>query len=84
MAEEKLSPIILLEDEPLDSVLCTFLGWLGTMCVLVLLLIYFSDYFGRATECFIPERKGVKEFDDRLARWKSGFMKRDHPSYVWF
>lgn len=48
---DSLEPIILLEDEPLDSVLGKWLSWMLVMIIFVMILIYFSNYFAKSTEC---------------------------------
>ena len=52
---DQLEPIILLEDEPITSVLGKWLAWMLVMIIFVMILIYFSNYFAKSTECM---RKG--------------------------
>lgn len=48
---DQLEPIILLEDEPITSVLGKWLAWMLVMIIFVMILIYFSNYFAKSTEC---------------------------------
>jgi hypothetical protein len=41
---------ILLEEEPLSSVLCKWAGWMVLMVIFLMGLIYFSNYFARNQE----------------------------------
>lgn len=62
-------PIFLLENEPLTTVGMKFVGWFVLMCVFVLLLIYFSNYFAR--ERF--ESTGIPAADLRNQRFMYRF-----------
>jgi hypothetical protein len=48
--------IILIEDEPLESVLVTWLSWMTVMVIFAMSVIYLSNYFARSTECLVVER----------------------------
>ncbi len=48
--------IILIEDEPLQSVLVTWLSWMIVMIIFAMSVIYLSNYFARSSEC-LTERE---------------------------
>lgn len=48
---EKINTIILLEEEPITSVLSKWAAWLAVMIIFVMALIYFSNYFAKSSEC---------------------------------
>lgn len=55
-------PIILLEDEPISSVLCSWAYWMALMVIFMMVLIYYSNYFAR--ERFITNELGSKQIVD--------------------
>ena len=52
---DPLVPVILLEEEPLSSVLGKWLAWMLVMVLFVVILIYFSNYFAKSTVCVDPD-----------------------------
>lgn len=69
MSEQEIRATILLEEEPMERVLVKWLAWMLVMIVFVMLLIYFSDYFGDSRECFSDIPIGIPSHDLRIARW---------------
>lgn len=74
-----MSTVILLEDEPLESVLGTWLGWMTTMVLFAVILIYVSDYFARSNECFIVDEynTGHPVQDLKNQAWRKRFEQVD-------
>lgn len=76
--------VILLEDEPMESFLLTWLGWAIMMVLLVMLLIHFSNYFARGNECFVVNEyhTGIPVQDLKNAKWRRRFRQVDRRGWV--
>jgi hypothetical protein len=55
--------IILIEDEPLQSVLVTWLSWMTVMIIFAMSVIYLSNYFARSSECLTEKNTPFQTID---------------------
>ncbi len=55
--------IILIEDEPLSSVLVTWLSWMIVMIIFAMSVIYLSNYFARSSECLTERNTPFQTID---------------------
>ncbi len=74
---------ILLEEEPLSSVLCKWALWMAVMVIFMMSIIYFSNYFARDQEWFIDEyNTGHIVQDIKNHKWRRRFEQVDNATYV--
>jgi hypothetical protein len=75
-------PIILLENEPLSTVLCKWAAWMAIMIIFTMFIIYYSNYFAR--ERFIDEQYNTWNMiqDLKNLKWKQRFEQTDKLTYI--
>jgi hypothetical protein len=49
--DTKIEGVILLQEEPLSSILSKWLAWIVVMVIFITSLIYFSNWFAKPHEC---------------------------------
>jgi hypothetical protein len=76
--------IVLLEPEPVGSFVATWLAWLISVVILMMVLIHFSNYFARGNECFVVNEyhTGIPTADIRNAKWRRRFEQVDRRGWV--
>ena len=74
-----MSTVILLEDEPLSSVLVTWLSWMIVLILFAICIIWGSNYFSRSNDCYIHHnhRIGHPVHDIKHRRWHKHFDQVD-------
>jgi hypothetical protein len=60
--------IILFDEEPITSILSKWMAWMLVMVIFVMVLIYFSNYFARSTECLVAGSPPIYTSDYLLKR----------------
>jgi hypothetical protein len=63
---DDIKGVVLLQEEPLDSILGKWLAWTLTMVIFIMLLIYFSNYFAKSTECLSSGPPPIHTTDAQL------------------